>query len=176
MVVAVGSTNPVKIDAVKKAFAAVWPEEKIVVKSVAVVSEVSAQPMSDEESIKGATMRAKQALERLQADFGVGLEGGLHKIGNHWFDSGWMVVVDKHGIEGIGSTIRMHLSEKIMQHVHRGKELGDATDAVFGTVNSKQANGHFGLMTKNLITRTSGYTDGIIAALARFIQPEAYRD
>lgn len=176
MLVAVGSTNPVKINAVKKAFLQVWPQENITVKGIEVDSGIPSQPKSDEESIKGATNRAKRALEKLGADYGVGLEGGVHKIGDNWFDSGWMVVVDKNGTEGIGSTIKMHLSEKIMKHVHSGKELGDATDAVFGTVNSKQANGHFGLMTNNIITRTSGYTDGIIAALARFIRPEAYED
>ena len=97
--VAVGSLNPVKIEAVKLAFEAVWPEKVFAVEGTSVESGVSSQPLSDAESIKGARARAKKSLKKLGADFGVGLEGGLHKTGNTWFDCGWVVVVSKSGDE-----------------------------------------------------------------------------
>lgn len=176
MLVAVGSINPVKVKAVEKAFKEVWPQKEIMVRGIEVDSGVSSQPMSDEESIQGATNRAQKSLKELNADYGVGLEGGLHKIGSHWFDSGWMVVVDKKGNVGIGSSIKMHTSDKLMNHIHNGKELGEATDIEFKVTNSKQGDGHFGLMTNNLVTRTDGYRQGLISALARFIHPEVYED
>lgn len=174
MKVAVGSKNPVKINAVKIAFQKVWPEEEWVVEGIEVASGVTKQPMSTRESIKGATNRAKRALRALQADFGVGLEGGLQKVGKEWFDAGWMVVIDKVGKKGLGSTIHAHTPPRLMEHVFEGRELGEACDIVFGRVNSKHAEGQFGLMTKNVITRTSGYVDGIVIALARFIHPHLY--
>ena len=54
MKVAVCSTNPVKIEATRQAFAKVWPKEKWEIISVEVESGVSNQPMSDKESIKQA--------------------------------------------------------------------------------------------------------------------------
>lgn len=174
MKVAVGSKNPVKIEATKQAFEKVFPEENWIVEGIEVASDVSSQPMSDSESIRGARNRAKKALKELHADYGVGLEGGVHEIDGHWFDSGWMVVVNKKGEEGIGSTIKMLVSDKIMKHIHAGKELGVANDIVFKTKNSKHGDGHFGLMTKNAITRTSGYRDGVIAALSRFVHQDIF--
>lgn len=174
MKIAVGSTNPVKIKAVELAFKAVWPKEEITVEGIEVDSGVAAQPMSDLESITGARNRATKALGALQADYGVGLEGGLQQVGTDWFDSGWMVVIDKKGTEGIGSTIKLLASPKEMDLIHQGKELGEVNDILFGVNNSKHGDGHFGLMTNNLITRTKGYTDGIISALSRFISPEIF--
>lgn len=174
MKVAVGSMNPVKVNAVKEAFEKLFPDKKWEVIGVDVKSGVSDQPMSDEESIKGARSRAKKAIKKLDAHFGVGLEGGLHKIRKHWFDCGWIVVVNKKGEEGIGSSIRIQMSKKMMKLVFSGKELGEVSDILFNKVNSKQAEGHFGIMTKNLITRTHGYLDGVLSALSRFVHPKLF--
>jgi inosine/xanthosine triphosphatase len=173
--VAVGSLNPVKIEAVRLAFTDVWPETNWEVIGAEVSSGVSDQPMSDRESVKGATNRAKRAMKKLGANFGVGLEGGIQKVGKEYVDSGWMIVVSKDGKVGIGSSIRMHTPHKMMKMVlEEGKELGEVCDIIFKRKNTKHAEGQFGLMTKNLITRTEGYRHGVISALVRFIHPDLY--
>lgn len=173
--VAVGSKNPVKIEAVRLAFSDVWPDTNWEVIGTDVASGVSEQPMSDKESIRGATNRAKRSQKLLDADFGVGLEGGLQKIGQEYVDSGWAVIVAKDGPIGIGSSVRMHTPHKMMKMVFEdGMELGKVCDILFERENSGQAEGQFGLMTKNLITRTEGYRQGVISALVRFIHPDLY--
>lgn len=174
MKIAIGSKNPVKIAAVQDAFELVWPDENFVFEGSDVASGVPDQPMSDEESILGATNRAERALEALGADFGVGLEGGIQQIGEKYFDCGWIVVVDKDGKKGVGSSIRMAVPFKMIKMIKEGKELGTVVDIVFGTQNSKHAGGHFGLMTNSGVTRLSGYRDGVISALAAFIHPEVF--
>jgi inosine/xanthosine triphosphatase len=179
MRVAVGSKNPVKIKSVKLAFEALWPERKWQVEGIEVDSGISDQPMSDEESsdeesIEGAYNRARKALKELKSDYGVGLEGGLQLTGDHWLDCGWVVAVDKKGNEGIGSTVKMVVPKKMMDMIHDGKELADACDTLFNETNSKHKEGHFGLMTKNQITRTDGYKDGVIAALSFFVHPDLH--
>ena len=174
MKIAVGSKNPTKINAVKEAFQKVFPNETWIIEGIEVGSGVSDQPMSINESIRGARNRAKRAIKKLNADFGVGLEGGLHKIGKRWFDSGWMIVVNKKGEEGMGSSIWMQSPNKMMEHVFKGLELGHVDDMFFNQKNSKHGDGHFGLMTKNALTRTSAYVDGVVSALSRFIHPELY--
>jgi len=94
MKVAVGSHNPIKIEAVRLAFETLWPEKDWSVSAVKVSSGVSNQPMSDKEAIKGARNRAQEAIEKEKAYYGVGLEGGLQRIGEHYFDCGWIVVRD----------------------------------------------------------------------------------
>lgn len=175
MNIAVGSHNPVKLEAVRLGFEAVWNDAEHTVFGVDVTSGIADQPMSDEESLTGARNRAKEALrESPGAHFGVGLEGGLHKIGGQYFDCGWIVVVDKEGREGIGSTARILTPPKIVELIEQGMELGAANDALFGAVNSKQAQGHFGLMTNNAMTRTGAYRDGVIVALSRFLHPHLF--
>lgn len=78
------------------------------------------------------------------------------------------------GQEGIGSTIRMETPPKLMTLIKQGIELGVANDIIFGTTNSKQSNGHFGLMTKDVLTRQSCYSDAVVSALARFIHSHLF--
>lgn len=174
--VAIGSKNPVKIEAVKEAFQKVWPDKKFEFVGVEVSSGVPDQPMSDEESIKGATNRATRAKSAVEADFGVGLEGGLQKIGERWFDCGWIVVIDNEGKAGVGSSLRLEAPTKMMEFIHQGIELGKVNDILFKIENSKHDQGHFGLMTNNVIKRKEGYRDGIIAALAAFMHPELFEE
>ena len=174
MKIAVGSTNPVKIKATRDAFKTLWPKKIWKVEGISVPSGVSDQPMSDKESIKGAINRAKRALKALSSEFGVGFEGGIQKIGNRWFDCGWAVVVNKDGKIGIASTVRIETPKKLIKLIKAGKELGEANDLYFKKENSKQGQGHFGLMTNGAITRVQGYRDGLIMALTRFLHPELW--
>lgn len=170
--VVVGSENPVKIQAVKEAFTRMWPDEDWHVSGINAASGVADQPMFAEESVQGATQRARTALAHEDADFGVGLEGGLQEVAGSWFDIGWIVVVDQAGVRGIAPTVGVCIPEQVMAHVRAGKEVGAACDEVFGTVNSKQANGAHGLLTKDRITRTDAYRDGVLSALSAFIHSD----
>ena len=174
-IVAVGSLNPAKIKAVESAFKRMWPEKQWEVVGFAANSKVSNQPTSDRESIRGATNRAKQSLKAFKADFGVGLEGGLHKIGKKWFETGWSVVVDKQGNRGVGSSIRMEIPDSIYKKISEGLELGEVIDIVFERKNLKQAEGYFGIMTRNNISRSQGYSDGLLAALVSFEHPDLFK-
>lgn len=174
MKVAVGSANPVKVDATRLAFEQVWPDETWEVEGVKVDSGVSDQPMSDAESIKGATNRAKAALAATGADYGAGLEGGLENVDGNWLECGVVVIVDAKGRRGIGSTCRMEMPPGMLADIQAGEELGDVADRWFDRHNLKHKEGFFGMMTDGAIDRTAAYKDGIIFALTRFIRPELF--
>lgn len=174
MKTAVGSTNPVKINATKLAFKKVWPKKSWEVIGVNVSSGISDQPMTDEEYIKGATNRAKRPLQQSKADFSVGIEGGLHKIKDQWFDNAWIVVISKKGEIGVSSTFKLQTPKIIIKLVKSGMEVGQANDKIFNLKNSKQQMGHFGIMTKGLISRQDAYFQALICALSRFIIPKVY--
>ncbi len=67
--VAVGSKNPVKVNAAKSAFTQMFPEATVEVVGINVSSKVSAQLMSDEESIRGARTRAQKAMQQAKNRF-----------------------------------------------------------------------------------------------------------
>lgn len=71
-------------------------------------------------------------------------------------------------------TATFFLPPAIASLIHAGKELGEADDIVFGQTNSKQKNGAVGILTGDLITRTSYYVDAIILACIPFKNIELY--
>lgn len=171
MFVAVGSTNPVKAESVSQAFCQCWPDEQLEVESVAAPSGVPAQPMSDVECIEGARNRAILSRERLDADYGVGIEGGLVHVGGLWFNGGWVAVTDRKFREGLGSTFRVPVPPEVVRRIEHGAELAEALDETLGVTDTRYGIGQFGHMTGGAVTRTHGYADAVAAALARFVHP-----
>jgi inosine/xanthosine triphosphatase len=174
MLIAVGSRNPVKIAATSAGFTAVWPNTAWQVEGVDVPSGVSDQPMSHAESIRGARNRAMLARKRLDAAFGAGIESGLEQIEGIWFTTGWVVIVDRDGREGISSSMIRPVPIPSLELVLQGVELGHANDQVFGRHNSKQGTGLIGLLTNDVLTREGVFRDAIISALARFLHPDQF--
>jgi len=79
MKIFVGSMNPVKVEAVREVFEEFFDDVKVIGEEVG--SGVSKQPFGDE-VIRGAEDRAKKALKLVDADYGVGIEGGVMKLGS----------------------------------------------------------------------------------------------
>lgn len=172
MKIAVGSTNPVKVTAVRKMTSRVWPEADIV--SVSVPSGVSDMPMTDEETLAGAKNRAIAAQSTLDADFGIGLEGGVHPEPFGLVLHGWVVVVDRNGRKGIGGGGRLPLPAHIAQKISAGTELGDIMDEILNDHNSKQKGGAVGAFTNGLILREETFALAVAYALAPFVAPHLY--
>ncbi|OGK19078.1 hypothetical protein A3G67_01305 [Candidatus Roizmanbacteria bacterium RIFCSPLOWO2_12_FULL_40_12] len=173
MIVAVGSTNPTKISPVKKVFSHHFPKVKIV--GVSVSSGVKDQPMNLDEMHKGALTRAKNALKKVKgAVYGVGIEGGLHKHSYGWFESSIIVIVDRKGNAGVGSSGGLVLPKKVIDGILKGKNLEQVIDGLFGTKKIGSSIGMFGLMTKKVVTRSEGVKHGVAFALARFLHPKVY--
>ncbi|KAL7479975.1 hypothetical protein ACHAW6_006636 [Cyclotella cf. meneghiniana] len=121
--VAVGSTNPCKIEAVREAFQDVFRKKQnedtqndiqVLISSFDAASEVSDQPFGDAETREGARNRAQNALSAARKqnatvadaintpfDFAVGLEGGLEKVinpltkQNELYCMAWMTIAGR---------------------------------------------------------------------------------
>ena len=174
MKIAVGSTNPVKIEAVRSVVHRIWPDTQV--EGVSVPSGISEMPMSEVEMIAGAQNRAMAAREQLTADLGIGLEGGLHEEAFGWTLQGWVAVVDKDGRSSIGGGTRLPLPQHIVQRVLAGQELGPVMDDLLGQENVKQKGGAIGALTAGLILRQDAFTHSVAYALAPFVAPEFYEN
>lgn len=173
ILVAVGSTNRTKIEAVQNVFRHYYPDCEVTGFDVA--SGVSDQPISEEEMFTGAETRASTALILMpEAHFGVGIEGGLRKAVFGWFESSLIVIKDNHGRIGIGSSGGLALPDVVLRRIESGENLEQAVDVIFGTKNIGESAGMFGVMTKGLVTRASGVEHGVAFALARFLHDKVY--
>ena len=172
MRIIVSSNNPVKVAACKKAFSLVFPGQPADLVAASVPSGVSDQPGSDEESRLGARNRARNAQQaHPDADYWVGLEGGLEWSDGEPLASAWLVVINRDGRVGEARTPTLPLPPAVKQLLLQGLELGEANDRVFDTAHSKQAGGAYGLLTNNRMTRESVYTEALALALLPFSHP-----
>lgn len=172
--VVIASKNPVKIESVTAGFKKMFPEEDFEFVGVSVLSNVSNQPYGDEETLAGAKNRADNAYaESGGADFYVGIEGGSLKVGEEMEAFAWVVIRsgDKYGQAKTGT---FYLPKKVIELINQGKELGEADDIVFNRQNSKQQNGAVGILTGDVITRTTYYVEAVVLALIPFKNPELY--
>ena len=170
MKIVITSHNPVKIQAVRQAFKSQFPEQEFELVSLGVDSGVSEQPMSDKETRQGARHRVEQArLAVPDADFWVGLEGGLDTFDGHLMAFAWMVIAGRGDRSSETRSATLPLPPQVQALVSEGLELGEANDRVFSTLNSKQEGGAFGLLTDGLLTRESIYTQTLILALIPFV-------
>lgn len=173
----VASKNPVKISAVKKGFEAMLPlSAPFAVEGVLVSSGVADQPMTFEETLQGAMNRVHNARTAYpEADYWVGLEGGVDLHEGEMALSGWVVVEGRDDRRGKSMTNTVYLPKKVAELVAGGMELGPADDLVFGTTNSKQSNGAVGILTGDVLQREEGFVMGVVGALIPHRNPTLYR-
>ena len=168
--VVVTSHNPVKIAAVRQAFQARFPLHEIQTVVLQVDSGVADQPMSDDETRQGARNRVAHAMLKMpEADYWVGLEGGLDFFDQHLMAFAWMVIARSDNRSSETRSATLPLPPRVQALISGGLELGEANDRVFSTLNSKQGGGAYGLLTDGLITRESIYTQTLILALVPFV-------
>lgn len=171
----VASTNPVKIQAALEGFRRMFPDQVFEAEGVAVQSDVSGQPMTDEETLKGAINRVNNALQAKPGmDFYVGIEGGVEDAHDGMREIAWVVVASGDGKWGRGRGGTFFLPHPIAELIRQGKELGEANDLVFQKTNSKQKNGAVGILTGDVITRASYCSEAVCMALIPFKNPELY--
>lgn len=176
MKILVGSNNPVKIEAVKEGFSKYFQD--IEVQNISVNSEVSHQPI-DEETFHGAKNRVlalqkADSEEKTNADFFVGIEGGIIQLHSKWFVFGCICIMDKTGKLGFGLSPMFELPKGMTAKLLQGEELGTVVDTTFGLHNVKQKGGAIGYFTNGVITRKDFYVPGVITALVPFLNEKHF--
>jgi inosine/xanthosine triphosphatase len=182
ILVAVGSLRRPKIEAVREALAAISQRflscASYEVVGVDVPSGVSHTPLSRHEIITGARQRAESllALARRKNEnwkYFAGLEGGLEVIQDRGrrrvFLENWACVLDASGTESYGQSGAIALPEPLVKKVvDQGVELSVAIDEFAGETGIRDAQGAWGVLTGNLITRQDAFRVSFINAFVPF--------
>ncbi|PNY27939.1 NTPase [Tolypocladium capitatum] len=172
--VVVSSQNPVKTAAAMEGFTRMFPNTSLNLHGLSVPSGVPDQPFTDEETLRGASNRARNArTAQPDADYWVGIEGGVDAaaVGGPIESFAWIVVVGKDGRVGKARTAAYYLPEETAKLLREGMELGHADDLIHGRTNSKQHSGSVGILTDDAVDRTGYYTQAVILALIPFKNP-----
>lgn len=173
----IGSHNPVKVAVVKEVFAKVFPGMTCEFLLHKAESGVVDQPFGIAETRLGAANRAGACHEAFpDADYFVGLEGGIEIIDEEYWVSAWMCVQDQTGKQGFGRSSAFLLPSAVTDLIKEGKELAEAGDIVFDETNSGQKGGTVSFLTNNIVNRKNFYMEAMIFALIPFLKPDLYVD
>lgn len=188
IIIAVGSNRGPKLNAVRDALAALGlslrPGASFDVAAIEVPSGVRHTPLSRDAIMAGARHRA-EALARIARErnepwaFFVGLEGGLdviHTDGERRvFLENWAYVADASGFGAFGQSGAVLLPDALARTVvDDGVELAEAIDAFAGARGIRDAQGAWGILTRDLITRQDAFRVAVINAFAPFFNREMY--
>jgi inosine/xanthosine triphosphatase len=164
MLISIGSKNPAKIAAVEQAFRG-YAFEMI---SVDTESGVRAQPLTDEETIKGAINRAVSALDGSGADIGIGLEGGVQETEHGLFLCDWGALFERGNEPIIAGGARITLPEEIASRLLAGEELGPVMDEYAQKQNVRKKEGAIGIFTNGKIDRVDMFLHVVKLLLGQF--------
>jgi len=175
MRVAVGSTNPTKIKAVENVFSKVYGDVEVF--GVEVESGVSDQPVGIEEIARGAVNRARRALRKCNAEFGVGIEVGIHEV--PWTLTGYMdvqfcAVVDTKGVVTLGHGPGFEYPPYVIKRIMEGVEAGVGMEELTGKKDVKRTTGAIGILTRGLLDRTHLNEIAVLMALIPRLNPELF--
>lgn len=187
MRIALGSSRAVKLAAVRSSVARIaaidtsWLDPEVI--ALDVETDTPAMPLTDEQLMRGAMARATAVRELLlkageEADLYVGLEGGFHSVevdaNGHTFLRGWAYVSD--GERGsFGASPSILVPGSIVRGVIEGKrELATVIDETAGERDVRSRQGAWGVLSRDLLTRTMSFEVALVAAFAPFYNRQLY--
>jgi len=188
IIIAVGSARLVKMNAVSAALASfgsyLSADTEFEVQGVDVPSGVRHTPLTREDTMAGARQRA-EALRNVARDknapweYFVGLEGGLDVIregSSQWvFLENWAYAVDRSGRGFFGQSGAVLLPAPLVESVvNQGVELSEAIDSFAGSRGIRDAQGAWGILTHDVITRQDAFRVAVINAFAPFFNSTVY--
>lgn len=187
MRIALGTQRASKVEALRASLKRiatvdeVWRDALIVARSVE--TGVPAMPLTNEQLMRGAKTRAEAVRELLlkektSAELYVGLEGGFHSVSMdgqwHTFLCGWAYATD--GERGhFGAAPSISVPAFIARRVIDGRrELSEVVDEVTGDSDVRSRQGAWGVLSRDMLTRSASFEAALVAAFAPFYNKKLY--
>ena len=169
--VRVGSTNPVKVEAARRAFAAAFPS--VSVRGVRVESRVGPQPL-EAETAEGAIARARAALGK--GDYGVGIEAGLSwsEAARDYLDVQYCAVADRRGVVTVGHGPGFRHPPAVIEAVKARRTVGEAMERLSGVRGIGRKEGAIGWLSRGAMDRTRLTEAAVLMALLPRIRRDVY--
>lgn len=187
MRIALGSQRAAKVAALSSSLSRIatvneaWRDAEIIAREVE--TGVPLMPLTNEQLMRGARNRAEAVRELLlkeatSAELYVGLEGGFHSVEMdgqwHTFLCGWAYATD--GVRSsFGAAPSISVPSFIARRVIDGRrELSEVIDEVAGQEDVRSRQGAWGVLSRDLLTRSASFEAALVAAFAPFYNAGLY--
>ncbi|MCD1295361.1 inosine/xanthosine triphosphatase [Methanocella sp. CWC-04] len=171
MRIAVGTNNPVKVNAAENVFSSVFGD--VTVDGINVPSGVPSQPFGND-TVKGAMNRAKNAYESGRYDYGVGIEAGLFDIEGYVIDVQYCAIFDGQWTT-IGCGSGFEYPSLVLDEVLSGKEVGEVMSKFTGIDDLGKKMGAIGYLSNGMLDRTRLTEQSVFMALIPRMNKELYK-
>ncbi|MFA6710630.1 MAG: inosine/xanthosine triphosphatase [Candidatus Methanomethylophilaceae archaeon] len=158
--IAVGSMNPVKIEAVRSVMERIYGDARIT--AVNVKSNVPEQPF-EEETVNGAKNRARSALGN--HDLSVGIEAGVFEMYDGLYDIQHCVIMDREGKMTVGMGPGFRYPDRVAKLIREGRTVGKAMGEIYTNDYRGRSEGAIGVLSKGLLDRKELTEQSVIAAM-----------
>ena len=177
MKILIGTKNPGKIKGATEAAKPFFADAEVI--GVAVESEVSEQPIS-EETLLGAQNRVQNLItyakeNNIDADLFMAIESGLCNIYGNWHIVNFAVIKDKNGIQSIGTSAGFPVPNKYIKRI-KTEGLGAVIDSLLQTSDIRSSVGGISYLTHEQITRIDLTKDAFTMALTKFVNGDLWQD
>jgi inosine/xanthosine triphosphatase len=175
MKIVISTENKAKVQAVKEVLESVWNDIMIIAEKFP--SDISEQPVTEQEGIEGAVNRIKNSKEKYSdADYYIGMEGFVDSNEYGMFLAGAVVIENNIGDRGVGVSGKIQLPDDIKTKIDQGEELGPLVQNLMNDSKNEIRNfdGTNGILTKGLYNRVDEFKDATKCALAKFLSSELY--
>ncbi len=173
MIILLGSKNPSKLNALRKALKKLNMSEYEIF-SYDVLSETNSKPIGFE-IIRGAENRNKNlkkyALDNnIKYDYLCSIEGGFSLDENGLpFVVTYCVIEDKYGKKSTGKSLGIRLSKTMFNYLKAGGSLNKAIEKITNNTNNKQNLGVMGYLSNGLYKRESVDSEAIVSSFISHI-------
>lgn len=160
IMISVGSTNPVKTEAVRSVMERIFGEVRII--SVNADPGVPEQPWGEDTCI-GAVNRARDSLG--DSHLSVGIEAGVFEMYGGIYDIQHCAVMDRNGKVTIGMGSGFRYPDDVSQLLRDGLTVGDAMSRLYTGDGRGNKEGAIGILSKGLMDRKSLTEQSVLAAM-----------
>ena len=158
--IVVGSTNHVKVEAVRDVMEKVFGDVRVT--GTEVDSGVPDQPF-EEQTRQGAINRARAALG--DHDMAVGIEAGVFEKDQGLYDIQYCAIIDRSGRITVGTGSGFMYPPAVAELVRKGQTVGEAIKAVFEQPDIGKGQGAIGYLSRGLLDRKALTEQSVIAAM-----------
>lgn len=167
-IVAVGTTSSIKVVAVRTSLVRAGIAANVL--SHATPSGVNAQPVGRDETLRGATNRARAAAAAIPGCIGIGIENGIVHEDGRWIDLAAVVIVGADGRTSVAWSEAVAVPDVFVDEAaSRGFEGGTVGAVIAERTGSTPDDPH-AMLSAGRRTRSAILADALASALTAFTE------